>query len=167
MRVNAQVYILNGPNGNVKVGHSKNPTKRAAQIGKDVSVRYVTGLIKEAERVEKLAHRMLEKSGSRIERSEWFIASVDEAITAIKKAMLIVDGVLPDPSPLTDIIQRCGGAKAVSDASRKTKTPVKLHAVYKWIERGSVPPEYWMLLVELGGVTLDDVFRANASTVAA
>ena len=66
---------------------------------------------------------------------------------------------------IADLIASCGGARAISEASQHTDHPVKLHAVYKWIERGSVPTEHWPLIMNLSGATLDTVYRA--STVAA
>lgn len=53
------------------------------------------------------------------------------------------------------IVARCGGAQAI--AARST---IGKWAVYKWPKIG-IPDEHWDLIMEMAGVTVDDIYRAN------
>jgi hypothetical protein len=101
VRQNAHVYVMEAEDGTVKVGHSNNPERRLRQISGATGLRlaHKTPSLTEAERVERMAHRLLTLNGQKI-RAEWFSASVMEAMEAIERAMAIVDGnVEPPPKP--------------------------------------------------------------------
>lgn len=61
---------------------------------------------------------------------------------------------------IPDLIKQAGGPKAIALASRKTKHRVTFYAVQKWAHRG-IPDEHWDLIMELAGVSLETVYRAN------
>lgn len=97
MRQNAQVYILQAEDGTIKVGHSVNPEKRMHQLGRSgLKVVHASGMIVDAEKVERAAHKLLKLAGKHV-RGEWFSASIQEALDAIDVAQRIADGldVLP------------------------------------------------------------------------
>jgi len=64
-----------------------------------------------------------------------------------------------DTAPLlpSDVIARCGGAKAIAERAASGLT---IWAVYRW-QRFGIPDRHWPLLVEMGGLTPDELFAAN------
>jgi hypothetical protein len=67
MRTNAKVYVMTGNNGLVKVGHSRNPKGRLNELRRRaVSVEYETGVLREAEQIERSAHRLLQLAGRHV-----------------------------------------------------------------------------------------------------
>jgi len=102
MKTNAHLYVMKSPNGTIKLGHSKQPNVRRRQIelqlNTTLKVIHVTEIILNAERVERLAHRLLAVAKKRVgEQGEWFSASVDEAIASIEQAIRIANGELDEP----------------------------------------------------------------------
>ena len=61
---------------------------------------------------------------------------------------------------IPELIKSAGGPKAIAQASRKRKHRVTYFAVQKWAVRG-IPDEHWDLIMELAGVSLEEVYRAN------
>lgn len=59
MKTNARLYVMKATDGRLKLGHSKAPFMRAKQIGKVVAVVHETDVYQHAERIERLAHRVL------------------------------------------------------------------------------------------------------------
>jgi hypothetical protein len=90
MRTNAKVYVMRAEDGSLKVGHSIAPSKRARDIGRHVQVVHETDVLEHAERIERVAHRVLALQGKRI-RGEWFNAELAEAIAAIEDAVRQVE----------------------------------------------------------------------------
>ena len=72
--------------GRIKLGHSVNPTARSKQMPRPVTLVHETDVIEQAERVERLAHRILALHGTHL-RGEWFEASIDDALHAIELAV--------------------------------------------------------------------------------
>lgn len=93
MKTNAKVYVMRAADGRVKLGHSRNPERRAQELG-CVELAYSTQTIVEAERVERLAHRVLALHGEHC-RGEWFEATVENAIFAIETALKQARDELP------------------------------------------------------------------------
>jgi len=58
------------------------------------------------------------------------------------------------------IIQDCGGATKVADASQKTANPVTFEAVFKWYRNG-IPEVHWPLVIEMSGLTVEQIYNAN------
>ncbi len=97
MRQNAKVYVFEASDGTVKVGHSRAPERRVTQVSREkLRLAYVSELLVEAERVERLAHRLLAMAGKRL-RGEWFSVSAHEAIEAIDRSLRICEGLEPAP----------------------------------------------------------------------
>lgn len=91
MNTNAKIYVLQGDDGLVKVGHSVSVERRARQIG-GVTIAHQTQIKEQAEIIERTAHRLLRLAGKGV-RSEWFSATVAEAIDAIRRAERIANGL--------------------------------------------------------------------------
>ncbi len=91
MKMNAHIYVMQADDGTLKLGHSRNPTERAKQIGRPVVIVHQTDVIEHAERIERLAHRVLALHGRHI-RGEWFEATLDAAIAAIETAIRQAEG---------------------------------------------------------------------------
>lgn len=86
MKTNAKVYVMVDGEGRIKLGHSNNPARRSKQMVRPVTLVHETDVIEEAERVERLAHRILALHGKHL-RGEWFEATVCDAIAAIEIAV--------------------------------------------------------------------------------
>lgn len=86
MKTNARVYVMVDAEGRIKLGHSINPEARSKQMPRPVTLVHQTDVIEQAERVERLAHRVLALHGTHL-RGEWFEASLDEALQAIEIAI--------------------------------------------------------------------------------
>lgn len=86
MKTNARIYIMVDNEGRIKLGHSVNPTARSKQMPRPVTLVHETDVIEQAERVERLAHRILALHGTHL-RGEWFEASIDDALHAIEIAV--------------------------------------------------------------------------------
>ena len=87
----AKLYVMQAPDGAVKVGYSKNPEGRRKSLGKDVALVHETDVLDDVRRVEDLAHRALALNGTHL-RGEWFEASLDDAISAIETAVRQAEG---------------------------------------------------------------------------
>lgn len=86
MRMNARIYVMRAEDGTLKLGHSRNPAARAKNVGKPVEVIYQSEVFEHAEKIERLAHRVLALHGRHI-RGEWFEATLDAAIISIETAV--------------------------------------------------------------------------------
>lgn len=86
MKTNARIYIMVDNEGRIKLGHSVNPTARSKQMPRPVTLVHETDVIEQAERVERLAHRILALHGTHL-RGEWFEASLEDALQAIEIAI--------------------------------------------------------------------------------
>ena len=86
MKTNARIYIMVDNEGRIKLGHSVNPAARSKQMPRPVTLVHETDVIEQAERVERLAHRILALHGTHL-RGEWFEASIDDALQAIEIAI--------------------------------------------------------------------------------
>lgn len=110
MKTNAHVYVMHSPTLGFKVGHATALERRRRQLEWErsvpVCVEYKTSVLEAAERIERLAHRLLRlanvpQSGN----SEWFDTSLEEAVSAIERAIRIVSGqeAMPDfPRPKSE-----------------------------------------------------------------
>lgn len=87
----AQLYVMRRGDL-VKLGVSCNPERRRREIGSDVELLFVSRPVDDADRVERLAHRVLVLHASH-ERGEWFRASLSDAKRAIKVAIRQAVGV--------------------------------------------------------------------------
>lgn len=83
MKTHAKIYVMRAKDGTLKLGHSKRPPSRAKELGLDIV--HQTDVLEHAERIERLAHRVLALHGKHI-RGERFEASLDDAIHAIEIA---------------------------------------------------------------------------------
>jgi len=86
MKTNAKVYVMVDSEGRIKLGHSVNPAARSKQMPRAVTLVHETDVIEQAERVERLAHRILALHGTHL-RGEWFEASLEDALQAIEIAI--------------------------------------------------------------------------------
>ncbi len=86
------VYVLSG-RGRVKIGWSRQPVIRAYQVGGKLE--HATTQLTMATRVERLAHRILHSK--RIGRTEWFDATIEDAIAAVEAAIEVAEGRQPEP----------------------------------------------------------------------
>ncbi len=91
------VYVMLRADGAVKVGNSKDPRTRrycvSREEGQAVSIEFQTEPRADARLIELTAQKLL--SDKHISY-EWFSATVDEAVDAIKKAIDIVEGRAPN-----------------------------------------------------------------------
>jgi len=92
VRTNARVYIMKSDDGRLKIGHSVDPSRRSKQLGVAVSIMHETDVLDQAERIERLAHRVLALSGKHL-CGEWFDATVEDAISAIDIAVRQAESV--------------------------------------------------------------------------
>lgn len=94
----ASVYVMDDPRAGLrKVGFSMNIPERLRQLRlRPAHLRYVSEATAQAQRVEQLAHRLLELAGKRV-RDELFSATVEECVAAIERAERIVCGLEPPP----------------------------------------------------------------------
>lgn len=63
------------------------------------------------------------------------------------------------------IIQRCGGARRISEESAKGERFVARKTVYSWLLNG-IPERHWGLISRLAGVAVEDIHRANRELAA-
>ena len=82
MRTNARIYVMQADDGTIKLGHSKDPERGRKELDVPVTIVHQTDVVEQAERIERLAHRVLALHGGHI-RGEWFKATIDAAISAI------------------------------------------------------------------------------------
>lgn len=61
---------------------------------------------------------------------------------------------------VTAIIRKCGGRRAISDASRNTDHPITYQGVARWDEIG-IAEVHWDLVMQLSQVTVEDIYTAN------
>ena len=92
MTTSAKVYVMDAGGGIVKLGYSINPQRRVYQVSVEADLAYETMLIDQAEKVERLAHRILALTGKHIE-GELFEATVSQAIDAIDTAIRQHEGL--------------------------------------------------------------------------
>ena len=59
VRTNAKVYVVRAEDGTLKLGHSKDPINRAKDIRPKVEIVHQTDVLDQAEKIERLAHRVL------------------------------------------------------------------------------------------------------------
>lgn len=86
MRTNAKVYLMQAKDGTLKLGHSRCPEKRAREIWCQPELVFQTDVLKCAERIERLAHRVLVLHGKHL-KGEWFAATIEDGINAIEIAV--------------------------------------------------------------------------------
>jgi len=91
MRQNAKIYVMQDSNGTIKLGHSKSPERRAKELGVPVTIVHQTDVVEFAEKIERLAHRVLALHGKHL-RGEWFEASLQDAVQAIEIATQQAEG---------------------------------------------------------------------------
>lgn len=82
---------MQASNGTIKLGHSKSPERRAKELGVPVTIVHQTDVIEFAEKIERLAHRVLALHGKHL-RGEWFEASLQDAVQAIEIATQQAEG---------------------------------------------------------------------------
>ena len=91
-------YVIRATTGEVKVGRSTQPERRLRELrcyhGPDIQLVHKSNLTIHAERIEKLAHKLLTLSHV---HHEWFTATVEEAVEAIERAITIAGGHEPEP----------------------------------------------------------------------
>ena len=83
-----QVYVATSDRreGHIKIGSTYNdPALRVRQIGRDCRLAYASAVMDGARKVERRAHRVLSLSGEHV-HGEWFLASVQQGIEAIRLA---------------------------------------------------------------------------------
>lgn len=85
LKTNAKIYVMQAEDGTLKLGHSVNPLVRSKRLGVVASVVHETDVVVHAEKIERLAHRVLALHGKHL-RGEWFEATVEDAIKAIEIA---------------------------------------------------------------------------------
>lgn len=61
---------------------------------------------------------------------------------------------------VTDIIRKCGGRRAISDASRDTDHPITYQGVARWDEIG-IAEVHWDLVMQLSQVSVEEIYAAN------
>jgi hypothetical protein len=76
---------MKAEDGSLKLGHSVAPAKRAKQLDRPVEIVHQTDVVEQAERIERLAHRILALHGRQI-KGEWYEATLEDAIIAIEIA---------------------------------------------------------------------------------
>lgn len=92
------VYVMERGDGALKIGHSRKPARRSGELGR-IPILFVGTARDDAERVEKLAHRVLTLAGRRVRgQREWFWTTLADAEAAIARAERIVAGLEPEPS---------------------------------------------------------------------
>lgn len=85
MKTNAHIYVMKAEDGTLKLGHSVAPTRRAKELDRPVEIVHQTDVVEQAERIERLAHRILALHGRQI-KGEWYEATLEDAIVAIEIA---------------------------------------------------------------------------------
>lgn len=76
------------------------------------------------------------------------------------------------PRTVSEIIDDCGGAPAIAEAStaawvkRAGGKRITAKGVYKWAQIG-IPSWHWPLVIKLCGATADELYQANAKLSAA
>lgn len=68
------------------------------------------------------------------------------------------------PLTISEIFERAGGVRAVSEASKCSTFPVGENAVHKW-RYGGIPERHWEWLMPLAGVTVEELYQANRLTL--
>lgn len=144
---------MQAEDGTIKLGHSKDPDKRSREVGKPVEVAHVTEVLGQAERIERLAHRVLALQAEHV-GGEWFLATLEEAVEAIAVATRQADsqelelgGVLkhhtreqPGRRPILvklppSLVEAVDGYCA-QQAARPTRTAVIEAAIAKFLSDG-------------------------------
>jgi hypothetical protein len=106
------VYVIGGQTGAQKIGISVAPSQRVAtmQVYSPVKlvVHHRTDPSGDARLVERVAHQLLAEKRL---HGEWFDVQIEEAVTAVKRAIQLVDagdlGILePERGPVTLMISR-------------------------------------------------------------
>lgn len=86
MKTNAKIYVMRADDGTLKLGHSIDPARRSKNVGRSVEVVYETDVVEQAERIERLAHKVLALHGKHL-HGEWFEATLGAAILSIDIAI--------------------------------------------------------------------------------
>lgn len=53
----ASLYVMQAPDGSIKLGQSVNPEQRRRAIGKAIELVHATDMLDDVNRIERLAHR--------------------------------------------------------------------------------------------------------------
>lgn len=87
MYVEAKIYVMIAVDGALKIGRSKAPWLRAKQIERKIKlVPYETGMLPNADLIERAAHRVMALFGKHL-GGEWFEGSISDAKLAIEIAI--------------------------------------------------------------------------------
>lgn len=151
MRTNARIYVMQAADGSLKVGHSRNPELRLQQIPEAVDVLHQSGLVVDAELVERTAHRLLTLAGKHV-RGEWFAVTLGEAIDAIERAERIAagdeslmgrvypsDGEMTREEALSTLVQCAGSQRHLAAV-----LGVSQEHISRWM-RGHYPVPQWVI----------------------
>lgn len=96
-----RVYVLAARDGTIKVGMSIDPDARVVSLSPKrgpLKVVHATEICERATFIERTAHRFLEIAGKRVEgEREWFTATEEEGVAAVRRAMLVAQGLEPPP----------------------------------------------------------------------
>ena len=107
----AHLYVMQRPDGRIKLGRSINPLRRRGQLANQIredglALVYQTERVENAGETEHLAHRTLALIGKHI-HDEWFEATPEQACEAIRIAKRQANGLeLPLGGLLT---RKCNG----------------------------------------------------------
>jgi hypothetical protein len=87
MQVEAKIYVMKAKDGALKIGRSVKPWARAKQIERKIDfVPYETGMLPNADLIERAAHRVMALFGKHL-GGEWFEGSITDAKLAIEIAI--------------------------------------------------------------------------------
>ena len=56
--------------------------------------------------------------------------------------------MVPMDHPVKTLLEKCGSRQEVLADARAVDADLDLVAVHRWHQRGSVPPKYWLALVD-------------------
>lgn len=62
------------------------------------------------------------------------------------------------PKSIPDIIQQAGGPDRIIQRAEK----LSRWALYKWVDNG-IPERHWPLIIELSGLSADELLAANVA----
>lgn len=142
MRTNAKVYVMRADDGTIKLGHSRNPHTRARHIGRPVLVVHETPVLEHAEKIEKLAHRVLALHGKHL-LGEWFESTLEEAVRAIEIAIKQAD---------SEELELGGVLKP-----RKARCPAPPRDLPRYKSQPRIKLEPQTITIELSGFTARDM----------
>lgn len=139
------VYVMRNGDGRMKVGMSRNPVRRATALG--MSLLYSTEAIKDAPRIERIAHGILENDGVaefKGREREMFRCSEWRAINAVLSAKNIIES--GETPPKTSKTQKRSFSIRKTTLQRLdawlAKQPLKVNvssladdAINQWLDR--------------------------------